>query len=95
VIAGTGIPDYFYVLKITAMKKKARQILFFGSLGAWALFAIRSGQSHSHRCNAEWKLALKNLSENVPVAVNKSINKNTDETRVDVHYPGFMNLLFP
>ncbi|MBC7827697.1 MAG: hypothetical protein H7122_08130 [Chitinophagaceae bacterium] len=75
------------------MKKIARRVLMMEFLVAWALVAIRSGQSGSHICKAEWNIALMN-NEKI-VSANHIREKQLDIlSDIDVHYPGFMNLVF-
>jgi hypothetical protein len=77
------------------MKRIARKILFFGSLSVWALIAIGSGHSHSHKCNEEWKLIPKVAPVEASLIEKNSIDKDPGETsHTDMHFPGFMNLLF-
>ena len=77
------------------MKKSARQILIMGALGAWALIAIGSGHSHSHKCNSEWKAAF--ISDENTAASDKTVTMQQPAEEVsnaDVNYPGFTNLVF-
>jgi hypothetical protein len=77
------------------MKRISRKILFFGSVSAWALIAIGSGHSHSHKCNEEWKLIPKLAPVEASLNEKKSIDKDSGESsQSEMHFPGFMNLLF-
>lgn len=77
------------------MKKKAREILVLSVLGVWGFIAIASGQPHSHKCNAEWKIALKHDVQEVSTSLPRPLITETEsKLESEIQSPGFMSLIF-